>query len=73
MIIDCHCHAGTGDGLTGPWDTRASLTAYLRRASAAGITHTNLFAAFNTSYARANLEVSRIVASRPGSSMDSRS
>ena len=21
-IIDCHCHAGTGDGLTGPWDTR---------------------------------------------------
>jgi len=66
MIIDCHCHAGTGDGLTGPWDTRASLTAYLRRASAAGITHTNLFAAFHTDYARANHEVSRIVASRPG-------
>jgi predicted TIM-barrel fold metal-dependent hydrolase len=66
MIIDCHCHAGAGDGLTGPWDTRAPLTAYLRRASAAGITHTNLFAAFHTDYARANHEVSRIVASRPG-------
>ena len=25
MIIDCHCHAGTGDGLTGPWDTAAPL------------------------------------------------
>ena len=22
-VIDCHCHAGEGDGLTGPWDTRA--------------------------------------------------
>ena len=21
VIIDCHCHAGTGDGLSGPWDT----------------------------------------------------
>ena len=65
MIIDCHCHAGAGDGLTGPWDTRASLTAYLRRASAAGITHTNLFAAFHTDYAQANRQVARIVASRP--------
>jgi predicted TIM-barrel fold metal-dependent hydrolase len=25
MIIDCHCHAGKGDGLTGPWDTDAPL------------------------------------------------
>ena len=32
MIIDCHCHAGKGDGLTGPWDTRAPLDRYLRRA-----------------------------------------
>jgi hypothetical protein len=23
MIIDCHCHSGKGDGLTGPWDTNA--------------------------------------------------
>jgi len=23
MIIDSHCHAGKGDGLTGPWDTDA--------------------------------------------------
>ena len=25
MIIDSHCHAGKGDGLTGPWDTAAPL------------------------------------------------
>lgn len=65
MIIDCHCHAGEGDGLTGPWDTRAPLRAYLRRASAAGIGRTVLFAAFSSDYARANREVARIVRRRP--------
>jgi len=66
VIIDCHCHAGTGDGLTGPWDTRAPLQDYLRRASAAGIRRTVLLAAFHSDYAVANQEVARIVASRPG-------
>lgn len=65
MIIDCHCHAGKGDGLTGPWDTAAPLEHYLRRASAAGIQRTVLFAAFHSDYRRANREVARIVASRP--------
>ncbi|MCI5222760.1 MAG: amidohydrolase [Candidatus Electrothrix sp. AR4] len=65
MIIDCHCHAGKGDGLTGPWDTRASLGKYLRRAAAAGISRTVLFAAFHSDYAAANREVAKIVASRP--------
>jgi hypothetical protein len=66
VIVDCHCHAGAGDGLTGPWDTRAPLAAYLRRADAAGITHTVLFAAFSSDYATANREVARIVAAAPG-------
>lgn len=65
MIIDCHCHAGTGDGLTDPWNTRAALQDYLRRASAAGIHRTVLFAAFHSNYAVANQEVARIVASKP--------
>jgi len=65
MIIDSHCHAGKGDGLTGPWDTAALLEKYLRRASQAGITRTVLFAAFHSDYAIANREVARIVASRP--------
>jgi uncharacterized protein len=65
MIIDCHCHAGKGDGLTGPWDTAAPLTKYLRWAAAAGIGRTAIFAAFHSDYAVANREVARIMASRP--------
>jgi predicted TIM-barrel fold metal-dependent hydrolase len=65
MIIDSHCHAGTGDGLTGPWDTRASLTRYLLWAERAKIDRTVLFAAFHSDYAVANREVARLVASRP--------
>lgn len=66
MIIDCHCHAGVGDGLTGPWDTRAPLQDYLRRAAAAGIHRTVLFSAFHSNYAVANQEVARLVARKPG-------
>jgi uncharacterized protein len=66
MIIDCHCHAGSGDGLTGPWDTSAPLDKYLRRAEQAGIDRTVLFAAFNSDFATANRDVARIVASWPG-------
>lgn len=66
MIIDCHCHAGAGDGLTGPWDTAAPLGDYLRRADEAGIDRTVLFPAFHTDYAVANREVAQIVASGRG-------
>ncbi len=65
MIIDCHCHAGKGDGLTGPWDTNASLEKYLPRAQRAGIDRTVLLAAFHSDYSSANHEVARIVASQP--------
>jgi predicted TIM-barrel fold metal-dependent hydrolase len=65
MIIDCHCHAGKGDGLTGPWDTDAPVLPYLRRADAAGISRTVLFAPFHTDYAVANRAVARIVMRRP--------
>lgn len=65
MIIDCHCHAGSGDGLTGPWDTRAPLGPYLRHATEAGIGRTVLFATFHSDYAAANREVAAIVAARP--------
>ena len=66
MIIDCHCHAGTGDGLIGPWDTRARLGKYMLRAAEAGIDRTLLLAAFHSNYVTANREVARIAASRPG-------
>jgi len=66
MIIDSHCHAGTGDGLTGPWDTAAPLTDYLRWAEQYGIAKTVIFAPFHSDYLEANREVARIAARRPG-------
>lgn len=65
MIIDTHCHAGTGDGLTGPWDTAAPLHTYLRRCAAAGIRRSVVFSAFHSNYTQANREVARLVAARP--------
>lgn len=65
MIIDCHCHAGRGDGLSAPWNTEAPLRDYLRRAERAGIDRTIVFAAFHSDNAVANDEVARIVAQRP--------
>lgn len=61
MIIDCHCHAGLGDGLSGPWDTRAPLEDYRRRAESAGITHTVLFPAFRDNNAVGNRQLARTI------------
>ncbi|WP_296804611.1 amidohydrolase family protein [Thiocapsa sp.] len=63
MIIDSHCHAGAGFGLRDPWTGQPLFERYLRRASAAGITHSALFANFNDDYAQANRAVARLVAS----------
>ena len=65
MIIDSHCHAGKGDGLTQPADTSAPLGRYLARAQQAGIDRTIIFAAFADDYRRANREVAAMVASNP--------
>jgi predicted TIM-barrel fold metal-dependent hydrolase len=65
MIIDCHCHAGRGDRMTAPWNTDAPIETYLRRARAAGIDRTVVFAPFHGDYAAANAEVARIVARHP--------
>lgn len=64
-IIDCHCHFGIGDGLNGPWDTRADIRKYLMQAAEAGVEQINLFAAFHSDYAQANAEVARVVRSCP--------
>lgn len=69
MIIDCHCHAGPGDGLTGPWDTTARLGPYFARARTAGIGGSVLFAVFHSDYAVANRAVARIVADDPARRM----
>jgi uncharacterized protein len=66
MIIDAHCHAGRGDIMSAPWNTHAPLGSYLRRACAAGIDRTVVIPAGHSNYARANAELSRIVARHPG-------
>lgn len=65
VVIDAHCHAGSGDGLSGPWDTSAPLSAYLQRADQAGITHTVLFATLTSDYSVANRQVARVVRRAP--------
>jgi predicted TIM-barrel fold metal-dependent hydrolase len=66
VIVDCHCHAGIGDGLTGPWDTEAHLGRYLARAERAGIDRTVVWSTFHSDYAVANRRVARIVAASRG-------
>src|SRR5688500_9978370 len=61
MIIDGHCHAGRGDGLTAPWNTDAPLDAYNRRARAAGIHRTVVVPTFHSDYATANRELAELV------------
>jgi uncharacterized protein len=65
MIIDCHCHVGEGDVMTAPWNTVAPLEPYQRRARAAGIARTIVFAPFHSNYDQANAQVGRIVAQHP--------
>jgi uncharacterized protein len=64
-VIDAHCHAGHGDGLTGPWDTDASLDRYRRRARAAGIDLTVLMGTLTSDYRTANREVGTTVCRNP--------
>ncbi|GAA0460004.1 amidohydrolase [Paractinoplanes deccanensis] len=64
-VIDAHCHAGQGDGLTGPWDTEAPLDRYAARAREAGIDRTVLFAPLTSDYRPANRAVGAIVRAEP--------
>ena len=66
MIVDWHCHAGKGDIMTAPWNTDAPIEPYLRRARAAGIDKTVIFAPFHNDYSRANAQTAKIVARYPG-------
>jgi predicted TIM-barrel fold metal-dependent hydrolase len=65
MIVDCHCHAGTGDGFRGAWDTEARIEPHLARARAAGIQKTVVLPVFNSDYAAANARLARIVRAHP--------
>jgi len=65
MIIDFHCHAGRGDKLMAPWNTRAPIETYLRRARAAGIDKTVVLAPLHGNYQRANRELAGTIARYP--------
>jgi hypothetical protein len=64
-VIDFHCHAGKGDGMTAPWNTAAPLDAYLRRARAAGIQRTVVVPPFHSDYRTANAHLASLVARFP--------
>ena len=66
MIIDAHCHAGTGEGLSHPSNTDADIARYARRARAAGIDRTVVFAALTTDdYRAGNAQVAAIARKDP--------
>lgn len=66
LVIDAHVHIGTGDGLHGPWDSRASLATYLRRARPAGIRGAVVMAPLTSDYPRANADVARLLRQHRG-------
>ncbi len=65
LIIDSHCHYGKGDGLTGPWDSRASLKRYIQRARQAGIQKTAVWSVFHSDYVKANRQVASLIKRYP--------
>jgi hypothetical protein len=62
LVIDRHCHVGVGDGLTGPWDTRASLGAYLRRAQQARILTAHPRGFYNFAFGHVARDAGRVAA-----------
>jgi predicted TIM-barrel fold metal-dependent hydrolase len=65
VIVDAHCHAGTGDLTLRGAGPAAPLRDYVHRASRAGITRTVLFASPGVDYTRANRQVAHIVRRHP--------
>ena len=66
LIIDAHCHAGTGEAMTALWNTFNDPEVILRHAEEAGIDKTVIFPVDNPTYERANREIAAIVAKYPG-------
>jgi len=60
LVIDAHCHAGHGTGMSAPWTTRADVEATLRNMKEAGIDRTVIFPINNTEYEKPNQEIAEI-------------
>ncbi len=66
MVVDAHCHAGRGTGMSAPWTTRADVEDTLRHMAEAGIDRTVLFPINNTEYEKPNQEIAEICGRHPG-------
>lgn len=66
LVIDAHCHAGTGTQMQAPWNTRAGIEVTLRHMAEAGIDRTVVFPINNRAYERPNQEIAEICGRHPG-------
>lgn len=64
-VIDSHVHVGTGDGLSGPWNTAAPFPRYLAMAQRAGIDRAVVMAPLTSDYPRANAEIAALLRRYP--------
>jgi predicted TIM-barrel fold metal-dependent hydrolase len=66
LVVDAHCHAGTGEGMSAPWTTRADVEVTLRHMAEAGIDRTVIFPINNREYEQPNQEIAAICRRYPG-------
>jgi predicted TIM-barrel fold metal-dependent hydrolase len=66
LVIDAHCHAGRGTGMSAPWTTRADVEVTLRHMEEAGIDRTVIFPINNPEYEKPNEEIAEICGRYPG-------
>lgn len=65
MIIDCHVHAGHGDGLEHSWDTFEDIDISLKRMDDAGIDKAIILPIGVTNFRTYNREIAQIVQAHP--------
>lgn len=66
LVIDAHCHAGTGQAMSAPWTTRADVEVTLRHMAEAGIDRTVIFPINNAEFEKPNREIAEICGRHPG-------
>jgi hypothetical protein len=64
-VIDAHCHAGRGEGMSAPWTTKADIQVTLRHMAEAGIDRTVIFPINNPSFEKPNQEIAEICGRYP--------
>ncbi len=65
LIIDAHCHAGLGERMSAPWETKADVEVTLRHMEEAGIDRTIVFPINNPTYEKANEAIAELCDRHP--------